>query len=62
MNERAHFYTLYREELVLQSFIICQQKKYMTENVASLRDLKVATPPCAAKADIPCGLAARKRF
>ncbi len=32
----------------------------MTENVASLRSVKVATPPCAAKAAIPCGLAVRK--
>ena len=29
---------------------------------ASLRSVKVATPPCAAKAAIPCGLAVRKRF
>ena len=28
--------------------------------VESLRDLKVATPPCAAKAAIPCGLATSK--
>ena len=33
----------------------------MTENVASLRSVKVATPPCAAKAAIPCGLAVRKQ-
>ena len=33
-----------------------------TENVSSLRSVKVATPPCAAKAAIPCGLAVRKRF
>ena len=33
-----------------------------TWNVASLRSVKVATPPCAAKAAIPCGLAVRKRF
>ena len=32
-----------------------------TENVASLRAVKVATPPCAAKAAIPCGLAVRKQ-
>ena len=32
-----------------------------TENVASLLTVKVATPPCAAKAAIPCGLAARKQ-
>jgi len=32
-----------------------------TENVASLRSVKVATPPCAAKAAIPCGLAVRKQ-
>ena len=31
-------------------------------NVASLRSVKVATPPCAAYAAIPCGLAVRKRF
>ena len=34
----------------------------MTENVASRPSVKVATPPCAAKAAIPCGLAVRKRF
>ena len=33
-----------------------------TENVSSLRSVKVATPPCAAYAAIPCGLAVRKRF
>ena len=33
----------------------------MTENVASLRSVKVATPPCAAKAAIPSGLAVRKQ-
>ena len=32
-----------------------------TENVASLRSVKVATPPCAAKTAIPCGLAVRKQ-
>ena len=32
------------------------------ENVASLRSVEVSTPPCAAKAAIPCGLAVRKRF
>ena len=32
-----------------------------TGNVASLRSVKVATPPCAAKAAIPCGLAVRKQ-
>lgn len=31
-------------------------------NVASLRSVKVATPPCAAYAAIPCGLVVRKRF
>ncbi|EDP25583.1 hypothetical protein COPEUT_02352 [Coprococcus eutactus ATCC 27759] len=30
-------------------------------NVSSLRSAKVATPPCAAKAAIPCGLAVRKQ-
>ena len=30
-------------------------------NVSSLRSVKVATPPCAAKAAIPCGLAVRKQ-
>lgn len=34
----------------------------MTENVASRPSVKVATPPCAAKAAIPCGLAGGKRF
>ena len=33
----------------------------MTENVASPRSVKVATPPCAANAAIPCGLAVRKQ-
>ena len=32
----------------------------MTENLASLRSVKVATPPCAAKAAIPCELATGK--
>ena len=32
-----------------------------TEKVASLRSVKVATPPCAANAAIPCGLAVRKQ-
>ena len=33
----------------------------MTETVASLRSVKVATPTCAANAAIPCGLAVRKQ-
>ena len=33
-----------------------------TENVSSLRSVKVATPPCAAYAAIPCGLAVRKQY
>ena len=33
----------------------------MTEHVSSLRSVKVATPPCAAKAAIPCGLVVRKQ-
>ena len=37
------------------------EENCMTENVASLRSVKVATPPCAAKAAIPCGLAVRKQ-
>ena len=37
------------------------EKGCMTENVSSLRSVKVATPPCAAKAAIPCGLAVRKQ-
>ena len=32
----------------------------MTENVSSLRSVKVATPPCTAYAVIPCGLAVRR--
>ena len=32
----------------------------MTENAASLRSVKVATPPCTAYAVIPCGLAVRR--
>ena len=38
------------------------EENCMTSNVASLRSVKVATPPCTAKAAIPCGLAVRKRF
>ncbi len=34
----------------------------MTENARSLCSVKVAIPPCAAKAAIPCELAVRKRF
>ena len=37
------------------------EENCMTENVASLRSVKVATPPCAAYAAIPCGLAVRKQ-
>ncbi len=33
----------------------------MTVNVSSLRSVKVATPPCAANAAIPCVLAVRKQ-
>ena len=36
------------------------EKNCMTENASSLRFVKVATPPCAAKAAIPCGFAASK--
>jgi len=32
-----------------------------TVNVSSLRSVKVATTPCAAKAAIPCGLDVRKQ-
>ena len=38
------------------------EENCLTENVASLRSVKVATPPCAAKAAILCGLVVRKRF
>ena len=34
----------------------------MTENVASLRSVKVATPPCAAKAAIPMDLPSANGF
>ena len=37
------------------------EENCMIENVASLRSVKVATPPCAANAAIPCGLAVRKQ-
>ena len=37
------------------------EENCMIENVASLRSVKVATPPCAAKAAIPCGIAVRKQ-
>ena len=32
-----------------------------TENVSSLRSVKVATPPCDACASIPCGFAVRRQ-
>ena len=48
--------------VVLPSFIRPQQKNCMTEDVASLFSVKVATPPCAAKAAIPCELAGGERF
>ena len=38
------------------------EKNCPTENVSSLRSVKVATPPCAAKATIPCVLAVRKQY
>ena len=37
------------------------EENCMIENVASLRSVKVATPPCAAYAAIPCGLAVCKQ-
>ena len=37
------------------------EKGCMTENVSSLRSVKMAISPCVAKAAIPCGLAVRKQ-
>ena len=37
------------------------EENCLTEHVSSLRSVKVATPPCAAKAAIPCGLTVRKQ-
>ena len=37
------------------------EKSCMSENVSLLRSVKVATPPCAACAAIPCVLAVRKQ-
>ena len=37
------------------------EENCMTEHVSSRPSVKVATPPCAAKAAIPCGLAVRKQ-
>ena len=37
------------------------EENCMTVNVSSLRSVKVATPPCAAHAAIPCVLAVRKQ-
>ena len=37
------------------------EESRMTENVASLRSVKVATPPCTAYAVIPCVLAVRRQ-
>ena len=38
------------------------EKNCPTENVSSLRSVKVATPPCTAYAVIPCVLSVRRRF
>ena len=46
---------------VLRSFILCQQENQQIENIPSLRSDKVATPPCAVYAAIPCVLAVRKQ-
>ena len=61
-NERAHFYTLYREYRAScgASFSV-SRKNCLTENVASLRSVKGATLPCDACASIPCGLAVCKQ-
>ena len=48
-------------ELMEHIFSLSAERNCMTENVSSLRSVKVATPPCAAKAAIPCGLAVRKQ-
>ena len=49
-------------ELMEHIFSLSAEENCPTEKVASLRSVKVATPPCAANAAIPCGLAVRKRF
>jgi len=41
-------------------FIFRQQKNCMTKKISSFRNLKVAALLCAAKAAIPCGIAASK--
>ena len=58
----THLYSLSRVVRPAELHSLSAEKSCMTENVASLRSVKVATPPCAAKAAIPCGLAVRKRF
>ena len=59
-------YSIYPQFFVIAYGLSCllytSEENCMTSNVASLRSVKVATPPCAAKAAIPCGLAGRKRF
>ena len=41
--------------------LLSAEENCSTVNVSSLRSVKVATPPCAANAAIPCGLAVRKQ-
>ena len=64
LHERkgALLYSLSRVVRAAELHSPSAEENCMDENVSSLRSVKVATPPCAAKADIPCGLAARKRF
>ena len=62
-NERAHFYTLLSGVCASCGAFHSRsaEENCPTVNVSSLRSVKVATPPCAVKAAIPCGLAVRKQ-
>ena len=51
--------TEYQNELI--STLVAAEENCSTENVSSLRSVKVATPPCDACASIPCGLAVCKQ-
>ena len=59
---RAHFYTLLPGVFVRpEELHSLSAGKQQTENVPSLCSDKVAPPPCAAYAAIPCVLAVRKQ-
>ena len=63
LSERkgALLYSLSRVVRPAELHFRSAEENCSTENVSSLRSVKVATPPCAAKAAIPFGLAVRKQ-